>query len=111
MEVKTNPGQDSVQVSFKTSGSVSCIKNYNIKICEPGQDCAETKTVQKSDAIDFISETVEGLKQCTDYQVRSPNKLLTCSGVELILEFLCQEVGRTLSFSIFTLNFLKRARV
>ena len=79
MEVETNPGQDSVQVSFKTSGSVSCIKNYNIKICEPGQDCAETKTVQKSDAIDFISETVEGLKQCTDYQVRSPTgkKLLT----------------------------------
>ena len=75
MEVETNPGQDSVQVSFKTSGSVSCIKNYNIKICEPGQDCAETKTVQKSDAIDFISETVEGLKQCTDYQVRSPTKL------------------------------------
>ena len=104
MEVQTNPGQDSVQVSFKTSGSVSCIKNYNIKICEPGQDCAETKTVQKSDAIDFISETVEGLKQCTDYQVRSPNKLLTPSGVlenEFILEVLCQEIGRTLSFPFF----------
>ena len=104
MEVETNPGQDSVQVSFKTSGSVSCIKNYNIKICEPGQDCAETKTVQKSDAIDFISETVEGLKQCTDYQVRSPNKLLTRSGVlenEIIFEVLCQEIGRTLSFPFF----------
>ena len=68
LAVDTNAGLDSVQVSWPSWNSVSCIDKYEVKACKSDtDDCTEKEDIQKSVGSPFVSTTVTGLEPCTDY--------------------------------------------
>ena len=68
LAVDTNAGLDSVQVSWPSWSSVSCIDKYEVKACKSGSDvCTEKKDIQNSVGNPFVSTTVSELEPCTDY--------------------------------------------
>lgn len=68
LAVDTNAGLDSVQVSWPSWDSVSCIDKYMVKACKSDSDeCTDEKEVDKSVGSPFVSTAVSGLEACTDY--------------------------------------------
>ena len=68
LEVETNAGLNSVQVSWPTWKAVSCIDKYTVKACVAGtEECTADEEVQKAVGSPFVSQKVTGLQPCTEY--------------------------------------------
>ena len=67
LEVETNAGLNSVQVSWPTWKAVSCIDEYEVKACVAGtEDCTTEERVQKA-VTPFVNQKLTGLQPCTEY--------------------------------------------
>jgi len=65
LETKTEPGLNSVSVTWPAWEKMSCIKDYQVTVCSKEAECMETQTVSK--VLSQVSVTQEGLQSCTDY--------------------------------------------
>jgi hypothetical protein len=64
------PSTQGITAKWKAFEKLSCITNYAVTVCKEGNDCPESKNINRDDSLEFLQfSTNLPLEPCSDYSL------------------------------------------